>query len=60
MAHDARKPMFDLRPADGALGSTQQYVKTCFKEFRALAHEVLARLGEFPEESHRSPTANRR
>ncbi|MEU0197409.1 MULTISPECIES: AAA family ATPase [unclassified Streptomyces] len=60
LAHDARKPMFDLRPADGALGSTQQYVKTCFKEFRALAQEVLARIGEFPEEAHSSPTADRR
>ncbi|MEU0429504.1 hypothetical protein ABZ235_39220 [Streptomyces canus] len=29
LAHDARKPMFDLKPANGALGSTQQYVKTC-------------------------------
>ena len=45
LAHDARKPMFDLRPADGALGSTQQYVRTCFKEFQSLAHEVLNRIG---------------
>lgn len=44
LAHDARKPMFDLRPADGALGSTQQYVKTCYKEFRALAEAVLTRI----------------
>ncbi|MGP3756164.1 ParA family protein [Streptomyces sp. IBSNAI001] len=44
LAHDARKPMFDLRPADGALGSTQQYVKTCYKEFRALAEAVLRRI----------------
>ncbi|WP_340562617.1 ParA family protein [Streptomyces sp. GSL17-111] len=45
LAHDARKPMFDLRPADGALGSTQQYVKTCYREFRQLAEAVLDRLG---------------
>lgn len=45
LAHDARKPMFDLRAADGAVGSTQRYVQTCFGEFRDLAHEVLARLG---------------
>lgn len=44
LAHDARKPMFDLRPADGALGSTQRYVQVCFSEFRALAEEVLRRL----------------
>ncbi|MDT3396212.1 AAA family ATPase [Streptomyces sp. B1866] len=44
LAHDARKPMFDLKPADGALGSTQQYVRTCYKEFRDLAHAVLDRV----------------
>lgn len=42
LAHDARKPMFDLRAADGALGSTQTYVKTCFQEFRSLAEQVLS------------------
>lgn len=46
LAHDARKPMFDLKPADGALGSTQKYVQTCFREFRALAEAVLSRLAE--------------
>ena len=44
LAHDARKPMFDLRAADGAIGSTQRYVQVCFGEFRALAEEVLRRL----------------
>jgi chromosome partitioning protein len=44
LAHDARKPMFDLKPADGALGSTQKYVQTCFREFRTLAEAVLSRL----------------
>ncbi|RPF20910.1 ParA family protein [Myceligenerans xiligouense] len=45
LAHDARKPMFDLRAADGALGSTQTYVKTCFQEFRSLAERVLSLAG---------------
>ncbi|OEU90432.1 chromosome partitioning protein [Streptomyces abyssalis] len=53
LAHDARKPMFDLKPADGALGSTQQYVQTCFREFRALAEAILSRL-EYESRS-RSP-----
>jgi cellulose biosynthesis protein BcsQ len=44
LAHDARKPMFDLRPADGAIGSTQRYVQVCLQEFRELASETLARL----------------
>lgn len=44
LAHDARKPMFDLKAADGALGSTQGYVQKCRIEFRQLAESVLARL----------------
>ncbi|MFJ7147981.1 ParA family protein [Streptomyces sp. NPDC100445] len=44
LAHDARKPMFDLRAADGALGSTQKYVQTCYQEFKALAEAITERL----------------
>ncbi|MEU8506463.1 hypothetical protein AB0C40_17405 [Streptomyces brevispora] len=43
LAHDARKPMFDLKAADGARGTTQKYVQTCYREFRGLAEGVLAR-----------------
>lgn len=46
LAHDARKPMFDLKAADGALGSTQTYVHKCHSEFRELAQRVLGRLNE--------------
>lgn len=45
LAHEARKPMFDLRAADGAIGSTQRYVQVCFTEFRELARTLLTRLG---------------
>jgi len=41
LAQDARKPMFDLRPADGALGSMGRLVQTCYREFEALATTVL-------------------
>lgn len=44
LAHDARKPMFDLRAADGALGSTQQYVQKCRLDFEDLTEKILARL----------------
>lgn len=50
LAHDARKPMFDLKPADGALGSTQKYVQTCYREIRGLAEGVLARTEELAME----------
>ena len=41
LAQDARKPMFDLRPADGALGSTQKLVQTCYADFETLARKLL-------------------
>ncbi|MBB5999435.1 hypothetical protein HNR25_003186 [Streptomonospora salina] len=44
LAHDAHKPMFDLKPADGAIGSTQQYVGTCRSDFKKLSEDILARL----------------
>ena len=44
MAQNARKPMFDLRPADGAIGSHSQYVQTCYAEFRELSGEILRRV----------------
>jgi chromosome partitioning protein len=44
LAHDAHRPMFDLRPADGAIGSMQSYVQICFQEFRHLAERLVSRL----------------
>lgn len=41
LAQDARKPMFELRPGDGALGSTGRLVQTCFREFESLALQVM-------------------
>lgn len=43
MAQDARKPMFDLRAADGALGSQGRLVQICFEEFKAFAERVAQR-----------------
>jgi chromosome partitioning protein len=40
MAQDARKPMFDLRAADGAIGSHAQLVQTCGAEFEKLARII--------------------
>jgi len=44
LAHDARKPMFDLRSADGALGSTQMLVQRCYQDFKTLSERLLERL----------------
>lgn len=43
-AQIARKPLFDLRQADGIGGGQIQAVAKCRLEFEALAREVLARL----------------
>jgi chromosome partitioning protein len=45
LARDARKPMFDLRAADGALGSTGRLVQTCYREFEDLAERVMTEVG---------------
>ena len=45
LAQDARKPMFDLRPAEGALGSTGRLVQTCYREFEVLANRVMEAAG---------------
>ena len=41
MAQDARKPMFDLRPADGAIGSHAALAGKCHEDFEALAQKLL-------------------
>ena len=45
MSHEARKPMFDLRPADGAIGSHAQLVQTCREDFEHLGRAVLSACG---------------
>ncbi len=37
LARDARKPMFLLRPADGAIGGYSEAVLDCYRGFKALA-----------------------
>jgi chromosome partitioning protein len=49
LSQDARKPMFDLRAADGALGSTGRLVQTCYREFHELTTLILQRIGYQPK-----------
>lgn len=44
MAMEARKPIFDLRPADGAIGAHMAAVQECRVAYRELAGRVLAKL----------------
>ena len=45
LAQEARKPMFALRPADGALGGHANAVQACYRDFRALARKIAERCG---------------
>jgi len=45
MAQEARKPMFFLRPGDGAIGGHQTAVVSCYRDFRALAEKIADRCG---------------
>ncbi len=44
MAQEARKPMFLLKPAHGAIGGHQTAVQECYKDFEALSIEIENRL----------------
>jgi chromosome partitioning protein len=44
MAQDARKPIFHLRAADGALGAHINAVKDAYDEFEALSGSILKRV----------------
>jgi chromosome partitioning protein len=43
LAQEARKPMFFLKAADGAIGGHAQAVQDCYRDFRTLALEVAKR-----------------
>ena len=43
MSMEAHKPIFLLKPADGAIGAHLYAVQKCFEEFKALAENILQR-----------------
>lgn len=43
LAQEAHKPMFHLKPADGALGSHMQAVQSAYSDFRQLAVNIAQR-----------------
>lgn len=45
MAMEARKPVFKLKPSDGAIGAHSYSVRDCGDDFRVLAEKILAALG---------------
>jgi chromosome partitioning protein len=45
MAQEARKPMFHLKPADGAIGAHFKSAQEAHRDFEALARTIAARIG---------------
>jgi len=45
MAMEAHKPMFLLKPADGAIGAHTQAVLNCYRDFKQLAIRLIERSG---------------
>ena len=43
LAQEVRKPMFALKPADGAIGGHTRAVAECYRDFQALAREIARR-----------------
>jgi hypothetical protein len=45
LAQEARKPMFFLKSADGAIGGHAKAVQDCYNDFRKLARTIAKRCG---------------
>lgn len=45
MAQEARKPMFQLQPADGAIGAHQKAVRDAYEDFSTLADKIAGKIG---------------
>jgi cellulose biosynthesis protein BcsQ len=43
LAEDARKPIFQLTPADGAIGAHAAAVSKCYMDFKHLTEEIIRR-----------------
>ena len=45
MAMEARKPIFFLKSADGAIGAHIEAVRNCYRDFQKLAAKIASRVG---------------
>ena len=45
MAQEARKPIFDLTPADGAIGGHAAAVRQAYSDFQALGLRICSEVG---------------
>ena len=45
LSQEVRKPMFFLKPADGALGAHMAAVNACYQDFYDVANKIITRCG---------------
>lgn len=45
LAMEAHKPMFSLKPADGAIGAHVAAVRDCYADFLQLARRITSAIG---------------
>jgi chromosome partitioning protein len=55
LAQEARKPMFLLKPADGAIGSHAEAVRDCYRDFQELAVRILDRIAPCSNATPKAP-----
>ena len=55
LAQEARKPIFFLKPADGAIGGHMGYVRQVYADFESLARSILRRIGVDEPTHHATP-----
>jgi hypothetical protein len=46
LGQEARKPIFHLKPADGAFGGHAQAAQSAYQDFKSLASAILERVTE--------------
>ncbi|MCK5323705.1 MAG: hypothetical protein KAJ45_06140, partial [Desulfobulbaceae bacterium] len=44
MAQEARKPIFLLKPAEGAIGAHAQSVSKCYMDFKRITETILQKM----------------
>ncbi len=59
MAQEARKPIFLLRPADGAIGAHLQAAQSAYHDFHALAERIEARVESESSSASTKPEKSR-
>ena len=52
MGQEARKPVFHLKAADGAIGAHTSAVRDAYRDFKQLATSIASRIGLNPEREH--------